>query len=86
MNQFVGELINSQFLSKYIFSDCFYELIRNYIMEYYKYKDNKSIIYYETYVECVIRIIEKMGPFYDKILLKKNTEDADEKLGQSDEY
>ena len=49
-------------------------------MEYYKYKDNKSIIYYETYVECVIRIIEKMGPFYDKILLKKNTEDADEVL------
>ena len=49
-------------------------------MEYYKYKDNKSIIYYETYVECVIRIIEKMGPFYDKILLKKNTEDVEEVL------
>lgn len=49
-------------------------------MEYYKYKDNKSIFYYETYVECVIRIIEKMGLFYDKILLKKNTEDVEEVL------
>ena len=62
------------------FSDIFGNYNQIKLDEYYKYKDNQSIIYYETYVECVIRIIEKMGPFYDKILLKKNTEDADEVL------
>ena len=46
MSEFIGELLNIKYLSKYIFSDCFYELIRNYILQYFKYKDNKAIIYY----------------------------------------
>lgn len=46
MSLFVGELFNIRFLSKYVFKDCFYELVRSYILQYNKYRGNKSIFYY----------------------------------------
>jgi hypothetical protein len=73
----MGALLNLRFLSKYIFCDCFYELIRSYVFHYNKYKDNKAVFYYECYIECALKIIEKMASYYDELLLKKNNEDVE---------
>ena len=78
MSEFIGELLNIRYLSKYIFCDCFYELVRGYVVHYNQYKSTKSIIFYETYVECIVKIIEKMGQHYDHLLAKKDHTDMNE--------
>ena len=45
-------------------------------MQYQKHKEDKSVMYYETFVECAIKIIENMGDYYDQLQLKKNTSDT----------
>lgn len=77
MSLFVGELFHLQFLSKNIFKDCFYELLRGYIIQYYKYRDNKGVVHYESYIQCILIIIEKMSSNYDKLMRSKNVDDLD---------
>ena len=36
--------------------------------------DNKSYYLYEIFVECIIKIIEKMGGKYDRLIKKKGSE------------
>lgn len=80
MSYFIGELFNNRFLSKYIFTDCFYELVRCYVLQYQKYKSNKSVFYYETYIECVVKIIERMNTEYDDLIAKQNNSDLESVL------
>lgn len=46
MSMFVGELIYCKFMSKFVFPDCFYELINSYIFQYHEHQNNKQFYYY----------------------------------------
>lgn len=71
MSMFVGELICCKFMSKFVFPDCFYELINSYILQYHKNQNNRQFYYFEIYVECIVKMMEKMGSKYDELLSRR---------------
>ena len=51
------------------------------MIEYYKNGDGKNF-YFETYVECIVKVIEKMSTHYDKMVKKSNTKNMEEVVNQ----
>ena len=67
---FVGELVHWGVITRKIFPDCFYELAHAYARQYYAFSHLSNFYYHETYIECITKIIQKMGKQYDKLLEK----------------
>jgi hypothetical protein len=55
--------------------------MHKYIIEYYQNREGKYF-YFETYIECIIKLIEKMSSHYDRMIEKSNTKNLENVVSQ----
>ena len=74
---FIAELVHCRVITRKVFPDCFYELGNAYVRQHHSFSQLNNFYYHESYIECITKMIEKMGKQYDKLIEKSIHSDVE---------